>query len=121
LWQDENDEAEVLAEKKRGTQVVRKAVDNSTLARWRNLEALAVIKAVADYAKEDAYFTPKTSKHSTRWHVNTGGTDYEILCTGPKFLDTRARRGGGGAIDLVMYVFQLSFTQAVALLREKNL
>lgn len=34
---------------------------------------------------------------------------YEFLCDGPKFYDTRQKRGGGGAIDLVMYVFSLDF------------
>jgi hypothetical protein len=101
--------------------VRNRAVDNSTIARWRALDATAVLDAVADYVKQDVEFTPRTSVRSTRWQANAGGRDYEILCTGPKFFDTRANCGGGGAIDLVMHLFRLNFRQAVALLREKGL
>ena len=37
----------------------------------------------------------------------------EILTTGPKWYDTRARKGGGGAIDLAMHVLGVSFVDAV--------
>jgi len=70
---------------------------------------------------EDIEYTPRRSIRSTRWQVNAGGHDYEILCTGPKFLDTRAQLGGGGAVDLVMHLFRFDFKHAVALLREKKL
>jgi hypothetical protein len=39
--------------------------------------------------------------------------EFEILTTGPKWYDTRARRGGGGAIDLAIHVLGLSFVDAV--------
>ncbi len=39
--------------------------------------------------------------------------EFEILTTGPKWYDTRARAGGGGAIDLAMHVLGLSFVDAV--------
>jgi hypothetical protein len=35
------------------------------------------------------------------------------LTTGPKWYDTRAGKGGGGAIDLAMHVLGLSFVDAV--------
>jgi hypothetical protein len=38
---------------------------------------------------------------------------YEIVTTGSKWYDTRARSGGGGAIDLTMHVLGLSFVDAV--------
>jgi hypothetical protein len=38
---------------------------------------------------------------------------FELLVTGPKWYDTRAERGGGGAIDLAMYILRLSFVDAV--------
>ena len=45
--------------------------------------------------------------------------DFEILTTGPKWYDTRARKGGGGAIDLAMHVLGLSFVDAVRRLTEQ--
>jgi len=93
-----------------------KAVDKSSLARWRTIDAASCIAALADYAKADTNFVPRKDKHSTRWHVNVNGQDFELLCTGPKFWDTRAHRGGGGAIDLAMHLFGLDFKQAVAIL-----
>ncbi|ODV43425.1 hypothetical protein AWV79_17370 [Cupriavidus sp. UYMMa02A] len=73
-------------------------MDNSTLARWRELDMVVVLRAVAAFLKQDAEFKPRTSHGTTRWHANVGGIDYEILCTGPRFLDTRANFGGGGAV-----------------------
>jgi hypothetical protein len=96
-------------------------VDNFTLATWRSLDAALVLEVVSDYAKRDIDYTPRRNIRSTRWQVTAGGQDYEILCTGPKFLDTRAKLGGGGAVDLVMHLFRLDFKHAVSLLREKNL
>jgi hypothetical protein len=99
----------------------RRLVDNSTLARWRDLDAVVVLLAIAEHAKQDAEFRPRQSHDTTRWHASAAGLDYEILCTGPRFLDTRANRGGGGAIDLVMHLLGLDFTRAVAVLRDKQL
>ena len=43
--------------------------------------------------------------------------NFELLLTGPKFYDTRQKRGGGGAIDLVMHLYQIDFKKAVDRLR----
>jgi hypothetical protein len=56
---------------------------------------------------------------SSRWHVHAARGDFEILTTGSKWYDTRARKGGGGAIDLVMHVGDLSFVDAVTYLRQR--
>jgi hypothetical protein len=98
-----------------------KAVDNCTLARWRSLDAAQVLGALADYAKKDLTFTARADPHTTRWHAHVAGRDVEILCTGPKFWDMRAERGGGGAVDLVMHLFSLDFKDAVQLLRDDSL
>ncbi|MBZ3343388.1 hypothetical protein IPR00_22095, partial [Xanthomonas perforans] len=37
----------------------------------------------------------------------------ELLATGPKWYDTRAEKGGGGAIDLAMHLLRLDFVSAV--------
>lgn len=99
----------------------RRAVDNSTLARWRELDAVVVLRAVSEYLKQDTEFQPRQSHGSTRWHANVSGRDYEILCTGPRFLNTRTNQGGGGAVDMVMHLMQLDFRSSVAVLKAKQL
>jgi hypothetical protein len=101
--------------------MARKAVDNFDLIRWRSLDAASVLSSLADYVKQDRDFVPRASIASTRWHANVVGRDFEILCTGPKFLDARANVGGGGAVDLTMHLFRINFRQAVKLLRSKGL
>lgn len=97
------------------------AVDDASLLRWRNLDAGSTLPMLADYAKRDPDFKPVKDLHTTRWHASVGRQEFELLCTGPKFLDTRADKGGGGAVDLAMHLQGLTFKQAVALLRSKGL
>jgi hypothetical protein len=96
-------------------------VDNLSLARWREVSAIDVLRALADYVKQDSAFDPHTSKGTTRWHVAAGEREFEFLCTGTKFFDTRAQKGGGGAVDLTMHLFALDFRSAVKLLQERGL
>lgn len=101
--------------------MARRRVDNFSLERWRSLDAVVVLRAFADHLKQDTEFMPRQSHDSTRWYASVGGFDYELLCTGPKFFDPHAERGGGGAVDLVMHLFNLDFKHAVALLGNKGL
>jgi hypothetical protein len=87
------------------------------LERLRSLDAARVIDAVADHAKRDITFEPTTAVETERWHVRAGGRDFELLLCGPKFYDTRAKKGGGGAVDLVMHLFGVGFLEAVGLLK----
>jgi hypothetical protein len=96
-------------------------VNKSVLARWRSLDAYIVLRVLADYAKEDKTFDPRKSHHTTRWHAFVAGHDVELLCTGPKFFDTRTRRGGGGAIDMVMHLYGIGFKAAVTQLQNTGL
>jgi hypothetical protein len=79
----------------------------------------AVLAHLAIELKPDATFVPVKDGRSRRWHAHTVRGDFEILTTGPKWYDTRARKGGGGAIDLAMHVLGLSFVDAVKLLAEQ--
>ena len=97
------------------------SVDKSDLARWQSLDAAVVLSALADYAKEDASYVPRLNTRSSRWHATVGAHDHEILCTGPKFWDSRAYCGGGGALDLAMHLFGIDFKKAARLLAERNL
>ena len=101
--------------------MARRAVDNSDLVRWRAMDAAPLLVRLADNAKCDSTYKPSTNSASTRWHAVVAGADYEMLCTGPKFFDTRAGAGGCGAVDMAMYLFTLDFKSAVSMLRTKGL
>jgi hypothetical protein len=96
-------------------------VDKSTLARWHGLDATGVLCALAEHAKQDCTYVPAASRASSRWHASVHGRDYELLLTGPKFWDTRAKRGGGGAVDLTMHLCGLDFRHAAIRLAELGL
>lgn len=91
-------------------------MDKSLLGRWRSLDAIVVLTAVADHVKQDSTFVPVKASDTTRWHASIAGLDLELLLTGPKFFDTRAGVGGGGAIDLVMHLTQSDFKAATRIL-----
>jgi hypothetical protein len=99
----------------------KKKVGETELKRWRNLHAAEVLVQLAEYAKRDSTFVPIKNSLSTRWHANVKGYDFEILCTGPKFWDTRSEKGGGGAVDLVMHMCNVDFRAASGILRLKGI
>lgn len=96
-------------------------VDKQTLARWQALPAVEVVLSVADYAKEDPTYRPLTGRSTTRWHVTFAQSEFELLLTGPKFWDTRAKVGGGGAVDLLMHLTGDDFRGAVNALHARGL
>jgi hypothetical protein len=81
------------------------------------LDAVVVLDRLGCYWKADPTFAPIESKHTKRLHLNVEGVDFELLITGPKFFDPRAKRGGGGAVDLVMHLYGGDFRGAVRRLR----
>ena len=95
-------------------------VNRTALERWRTLDAVTVLTAVAEYAKLDPTFAPTKCDGTTRWHISVAGLDFELLLTGSKFWDTRSSVGGGGAVDLVMHLVGVGFKNAVRLLRNAN-
>lgn len=98
-----------------------RAVDKSDLTRWQSLQAAHVLKSLADYVKVDTSFNPVSSHATTRVHVCVAGGEWELLLTGTKFFDTRAEKGGGGAVDLVMHLWRVPFRQAARLLKDCGL
>lgn len=94
-------------------------MDNSVLVRWRSCDAVMALQALSQYAKRDASFVPTGSAQTQRWHATVDGHDFELLLTGPKFWDTRGGKGGGGAVDLAMYLLGLDFKRAVRVLTER--
>ena len=96
----------------------RGRVGSAELATYQALPCDEVLPTLAEYVKADPTFEPILDSHTHRWQVRADGRDFELLTTGPKFFDTRAKRGGGGAIDLVMHLHRLDFKQAVQRLRQ---
>ena len=96
-------------------------VDNFSLKRWRDLDASKVLDVLADYVKDDRDYRPVGSPTTRRVHVVADGFEWELLLKGPKWFDTRSQTGGGGAVDLVMYLWRASFKQAVQMLRDAAL
>lgn len=95
-----------------------RSVDSSELERLRSLASLDVLRLMADYTKVDRDFAPVRAAGTQRAHVRAGGAEWEILVDGARFYDTRAGKGGGGAVDLVMHLWRVPFKQAVKMLRE---
>ena len=95
----------------------RGQVSEAELQRYRRLECELLLPLVADYCKADPDFTPIKNSHTHRWNLEVAGRHFELLTTGPKWFDTRAHHGGGGAVDLTMHLCGLDFKQAVHKLR----
>lgn len=85
------------------------------------MPACDVLQALAQYAKPDPTFVPIKDRRTSRWHVSARQREYELLLTGPKFFDTRASKGGGGAVDLAMYILRANFADAVKAIRAAGL
>ena len=93
-------------------------VGDAELQRFRAIDCALILPFLTDYCKPDLDFVPIKDSHTHRWQLVAGGRQFELLTTGPKWFDTHANRGGGGAIDLAMHLLRLDFKQAVGKLRE---
>ena len=84
----------------------------------RELEAPAVLDRLGLHFKVDAAYVPKRSGRSARIHVTLeSGQVIELVFTGPKWFDKRAKVGAYGGIDLVMHLLDMDFHQAVEVLK----
>jgi hypothetical protein len=95
---------------------MRKSFRAATLAQLRQTPSDAVLALLAIHRKADPTFKPVKDPRSRRWHIRTACGEFEIVTTGLKWYDPRARKGGGGAIDLAMHIRQVSFVDAVRIL-----
>lgn len=96
----------------------RGQVDAVELDKYRSVDCEVLLPLLVDYVKADASFIPIRDSHTHRWHLRVGDREFEILTTGPKWFDTRLKRGGGGGVDLAMHLLALNFRQAVTKLRQ---
>jgi hypothetical protein len=101
--------------------LVRRSFDPVLLERLRNLDCARVLAALDGHFKQDRSFVPVKNKNTQRWHCCTVCGDFELLITGSKWFDARQRKGGGGAIDLVMALTGCSFVDAVRVLVDRGL
>jgi len=95
---------------------MRKSFQLTTLHRLRQAPSEHVLKSLAIVCKADPTFKPTKDPQTRRWHLRTTAGEFEILTTGVKWYDARARRGGGGAIDLAMHILRVPFVDAVKIL-----
>jgi hypothetical protein len=98
----------------------KKNYDEAQLHRLRQIPSEEVLKRLAIFYKADPTFRP--AKHATtrRYHALTDVGDFELLVSATRWYDTRAKKGGGGAIDLAMHLLELSFVDAVKRLIEMD-
>lgn len=99
---------------------MRRSFEPSTLSQLRAMPSEVALALLAIDLKMDASFVPLKDSTSRRWHARTARGEFEILTTGMKWYDTRAKRGGGGAIDLAVYLCRLSFVDAVKSLMQRQ-
>ncbi|QKM44054.1 hypothetical protein HI792_15860 [Ralstonia solanacearum] len=100
---------------------VRKSFDTDVLDRLRGQDCVFLFSILDGYFKRDRTFVPAKDATTERWHCCTTAGEFELLVTGTKFFDPRSGAGGGGAIDLVMKLYQVPFVNAVHLLVERGL
>lgn len=94
---------------------------------YRSLSVEDVLKALEKlgriYYSENPEFRPRTSKKTKSFMVSVDNKPaVEVIATGIRFCDKLAyqqgeKTGGGGGIDLVMFLFGLNFVKATYLLR----
>jgi hypothetical protein len=92
---------------------MRRPFRSATLTRLREMPGEVALRLLAIHCKADPSYQPIKDPQSRRWHLRTTGGEFEILTTGVKWYDARAKIGGGGAIDLAMHILQVSFVDAV--------
>lgn len=73
---------------------LRNSFSASTLTRLRQMPACDALALLATYLKPDPTYRPVKDDRSARWHLSTGHGEFEIVTTGPKWYDTRTKRGG---------------------------
>ena len=95
---------------------MRRLFQAATLVRLRETPSAATLPLLAAHCKCDVSYQPTKDPESRRWHVRTSAGEFEIVTTGVKWYDPRAKIGGGGAIDLAMHILQVPFVDAVRIL-----
>jgi hypothetical protein len=103
--------------------MARKFFEEAQLIRVRSLPLIQVLDGLKAggrlFWRRDIDFVPEKDSRTIRLFISLpSGLVWEILVTDPKWYDARAGKGGGGGIDLVMYLLDLDFVTAVQTLLE---
>jgi len=99
---------------------VRKSFPAATLLHLRQTPSDAALRSLTLFCKVDATYHPVKDPNSRHWHVRTDHGEFEILTTGVKWYDARAKMGGGGAIDLAMHILHVPFAEAARILTART-
>lgn len=84
----------------------------------RALSLAETLQRLGLFWKRDPTFKPDKSQDTERLYIDSdSGHIIELVVTWPKWYDTHAKKGGGGAIDLAMHLCDLPFVEAVKRLR----
>lgn len=98
-----------------------RSFDPALVARLREVPLRQAIEALEFYVAVDRDFVPVRDVSTVRWIVTVAKGNVELLVTGSKWFDTREQKGGGGSIDLVMYLTGQTFVQVVKRFRVAGL
>jgi len=90
-----------------------RSFDGAVLDALRAMTPQQTLDRLGLHWRRDPDFRPQKNPATARLYVTVGAGVVELLATGPKWYDTRACKGGGGAIDLTMHVLGVSFVDAV--------
>lgn len=91
----------------------RRSFPPALIVELRAMTVQQTLDCLGLYWKCDPDFVPVKDRQTVRLYVSVGEGVIELLATGSKWYDSRAEKGGGGAIDLTMHLFRLDFVSAV--------
>lgn len=95
---------------------MKKRFDEKLLTQFREQKTEETFKYLGLYYSIDRDFVPVGNPNTKRFNVSVNNQVFEIVSTGVKWFDTRWKKGGGGAIDLVMHLYGVDFVAAVKIL-----
>jgi len=87
--------------------------DQDAVLRARGLSIEDALARLGLYWKVDRDFQPVKDSSTKRIFVSVGNRVVELLVTNLKWYDVKAKRGGGGAIDLAMHLCTTDFVTAM--------
>jgi hypothetical protein len=91
----------------------RRSFDPAALDALRSMPPAETLDRLGLHWRRDPDFRPQKNAATVRLYVTVGAGVVELVVTGARWYDTRAQRGGGGAIDLTMHLLNLPFVDAV--------
>lgn len=98
----------------------RRSFDPVLLESLRSMPPAETLDRLGLGWKRDPHFQPQKNAATSRLHVSVGAGVVEIIATGARWYDPRAKKGGGGAIDLAMHLCGLDFVGAVKRLQTQS-